>query len=90
MQPFLEINEYYEEYLYRGYYYACEVIGEGHMNLTEAEKRRGVRPEWIPLEEAIDIFSKHESYADVSEEKRGSYQREDTALREYFELRKQV
>ncbi|MCR5177421.1 MAG: beta-lactamase family protein, partial [Lachnospiraceae bacterium] len=42
--------------------------------------------EWIPLQEAIGIFSRHESYADVSEEKRGSYQREYTALQEYMEL----
>ena len=55
------------------------------MNLTEAEMRRGVRPEWLPLEEAVEIFSKHESYAAESEEKRGSYQREDAALREYLE-----
>ena len=82
---FLEMNEYYEEYRYTGYYYICEVIGQGQMNLTEAEMRRGVRPEWIPLEEAIEIFSKHESYAAESEEKRGSYQREDAALREYLE-----
>ena len=57
------------------------------MNLTDAEKRRGVQPEWIPLQDAINLFSKHESYADVSEEKRGSYQREYTALKEYMELR---
>lgn len=41
-------------------------------------------------EERIEIFSKHESYAAVSEEQRGSYQREDAALREYLEWRKQV
>ena len=54
------------------------------MNLTDEEKRRGLTPEWIPLQEAIDMFSKHESYADVNEEKRGSYQREYMALQEYM------
>lgn len=85
LEQFLEINEYYEEYRYIGAYYVCEVIGMGQMKLTEAEKRRGVQPKWIPLEETVKIFAKHESYATVSEEKRGSYQREDTALREYLE-----
>ena len=84
LRQFLVMNEYYEEYRYTGYFFVCEVTGNGQMKLTDAEKRRGVQPEWIPLREAIDIFSKHESYAEESEEKRGSYQREYLALREYM------
>ena len=84
LKQFLIMHEYYEEYRYTGYYFVCEVIGKGQMRLTEAEKRRGVEPQWIPLEEAVEIFSKHESYAAVSEEKRGAYQREYTALQEYM------
>ena len=38
------------------------------MRLTDVEKQRGVQPEWIPLQDAIELFSKHESYADISEE----------------------
>ena len=87
IRRFLFIKEYYEEYCYTGYCFTCEVTGRGQMNLTDAEKRRGVQPEWIPLQDAINLFSKHESYADVSEEKRGSYQREYMALKEYMELR---
>ena len=60
------------------------MTGEGHMNLTDEEKRRGLMPEWLPLQEAIDMFSIYESYADVNEEKRGSYQREYMALREFL------
>ena len=41
-------------------------------------------PKWLPLQDAIELFSKHESYADISEEKRGSYQREYIALKEYM------
>ena len=82
----LFMNEYYEEYRYMGYFFVCEVTGKGQMKLTDAEKRRGVQPEWIPLQDAIDLFSKHESYADISEEKRGSYQREYIALQEYMKL----
>ena len=43
-------------------------------------------PKWLPLQDAIELFSKHESYADISEEKRGSYRREYIALKEYMNL----
>jgi CubicO group peptidase (beta-lactamase class C family)/8-oxo-dGTP pyrophosphatase MutT (NUDIX family) len=83
---FLFMNEYYEEYHYMGYYFICEVTGKGQMNLTDVEKQRGLQSEWIPLQDAIELFSKHESYALENEEKRGSYQREYTALKEYMNL----
>ena len=54
------------------------------MRLTDAEKQRGLEPQWLPLQEAVDLFSRHQSYASVSEEKRGSYLREYTALQEYL------
>ena len=56
------------------------------MRLTDAEKRRGAHPEWLPLAEAVEIFSRHQDWAAVSEEKRGSYLREYTALTEYLAL----
>ncbi len=85
-EQFLTMHEYYEEYLYTGYFFVCEVTGKGQMRLTDVEKERGVQPEWLPLQNAIELFSMHESYADVSEEKRGSYQREYIALKEYMNL----
>ncbi len=87
VKHFLTLHEYYEEYCYTSYYFICEAAGSGQMRLTDAEKRRGLEPRWIPLEEAVEIFSKHQSYADVSEEKRGSYLREYTALQEYLNNR---
>ena len=84
LEQFLTLHEYYEEYRYTSHYFICEVTGEGKMCLTDAEKRRGAGPEWLPLEEALALFSKHESFADVSEEKRGAYQREYLALGEYM------
>ncbi|MCR5178110.1 MAG: NUDIX domain-containing protein [Lachnospiraceae bacterium] len=83
---FLTLHEYYEEYRYTGYFFVCEVMKKGQMNLTDEEKQRGVQPEWIPLQDAIELFSKHELYADISEEKRGAYQREYIALKEYMNL----
>ena len=87
LRQFLTLNEYYEEYRYVSNYFICEVTGTGEMRLTDAEKRRGLEPQWIPLEEAVGIFSRHQEYADTSEEKRGSYLRDYTALQEYLASR---
>ena len=81
---FLILNEYYEDMRYVSAYFACEPVGRGQMRLTPAEIRRGARPEWLGLDEAVEIFSRHRDYADTSEEKRGSYLREYTALTEYL------
>lgn len=85
IDKFLHVYEYYEEYRYGGYCFICEVAGQGKLNPTEAEIKRGIEPKWIPFEEAVDIFSKHQSYAATSEEKRGSYLREYTVLLEYMD-----
>ena len=84
LRQFLTMHEYYEEYCYTSYYFVCEVTGSGQMRLTDQEERRGLEPMWLPLQEAVDIFSRHASYAAVSEEKRGAYLREYTALQEYL------
>ena len=83
LREFLTLYEYYEEYRYISHYFVCEVTGQGQMNLTDAEKKRGLEPEWILLQDAISLFSRHQDYAEVSEEQRGSYLREFTALQEY-------
>ena len=80
VHEFLIIYEYYEEYRYISHYFVCEVIGHGKMDLTETEKERGIEPQWMPLQKAMDMFSRHQDYAGISEEKRGSYLREHTAL----------
>ena len=84
LQQFLTMYEYYEEYRYISHYFVCEATGSGKMNLTEAEVKRGLEPRWIPLQEAEDLFSHHQDYADTSEEKRGAYLREYIALTEYM------
>ena len=85
VRHFLTLNEYYEEYRYITDYFSCELAGQGKLHLTEAEMRRGLTPVWLPLREASALFSRHQDYADISEEKRGIYLREFTALREYLE-----
>ncbi len=86
LQHFLTLYEYYEEYRYISYYFVCGITGAGRMRLTEAEVQRGLEPQWLPLGEAVELFSRHQSYADSNEEKRGSYLREYTALQEYLKL----
>ena len=87
VRQFLTLYEFYEEYRYTSHYFICEVTGTGQLRLTDAEKRRGLEPQWLPLQDAVGIFARHQEYADVSEEKRGSYLREYTALQEYLALK---
>ena len=87
IQEFLILYEYYEECRYISHYFICKVSGCGQINLTEAELERGLEPQWISLQEAVDMFSHHQDYADISEEKRGSYLREYTALVEYMKAK---
>lgn len=82
---FLTLNEYYEEYKYTSHYFICDIIGKSEQNLTAAEMKRGLIPEWICPDKILEIFSKHNDFAAASEDKRGAYLREYTALTEYLE-----
>ena len=86
-QPFLMLREFYEEYCYTSFYFFCEEKGWGERCLTEAEKRRGLVPRWVPLREAMNIFSHHADWAESNEEKRGAYLREFMALEEFLRQR---
>ena len=76
----LEIDEYYEDCKYVSRYFFGAVVGRCQIKLTEAERRMGLEPRWLPGEEALHIFSRHADYTDVDEERRGIYQREYPAL----------
>ena len=80
LKKLLTLYEYYEEYRYISRYFICEVTGQVTMNLTDAKKR----PQWLPLQDAIGLFSHHQDYAEISEKQRGSCLREYTALQEYM------
>ena len=75
----LEIDEYYGNSKYVSYYFLGEVIGMANRKLTEGEERDGLEPRWIPVEEAIAIFSNYMNYS--QEEKQGMYYREYSALK---------
>ena len=81
----LEIDEYYEDCKYVSRYFFGAVVGRCQIKLTEAERRMGLEPRWLPVEEALQIFSRHADYADIDEERRGIYQREYTALSELLQ-----
>ena len=83
---YLTINEYYEEWLFVSHYFVCERVGKTVQNLTEREAEAGLEPRWIPLQDAVDIFSKHQDYAAEDEMKRGAYLREYSALLAYMEI----
>ena len=79
-----EIDEDYEDWKWINRYFVCEVTGSTEMHLTEREKQVGMEPRWLSLDAIVEIFSKHNSYADTDEMRRGMYLREFTALREYL------
>ena len=76
----LELDEYYEDCKYVSRYFFGAVVGRCQSKLTEAEQRMGLEPRWLPVEEALQIFSRHDDYAATDEERRGIYQREYTVL----------
>jgi len=85
-QHFATINEYYEEWLFVSHYFACKIAGETQRLLTEREAEVGLEPRWIPWQEAVNIFSKHQDYAN-DEMKRGSYLREYKALNAFMAIK---
>ena len=89
LYQFATINEFYEEWKYISNYFICEITGETDRVLTEREAEVGLEPRWIPLQEAVAIFSKHQEYA-YDEMKRGAYLREYKALLAYLDFAEQV
>ncbi|MBQ2155634.1 MAG: NUDIX hydrolase, partial [Clostridiales bacterium] len=57
----------------------------GKQNLTEGEKEAGYEAVWVPLDEAVDMFSKYEDFHQTAIEDYGLYKREYIALKEYAE-----
>lgn len=53
---------------------------ESEIECCKREIEVGMEPRWVPVEDAIEIFSKHNDYAETDEMCRGMYFREYTAL----------
>lgn len=78
----LEIDEYYEDWKWINKYFICKVTGTTETKLTQRERKVGMEARWLPVDAIKDIFSKHNSYAETDEMRRGMYLREYTALME--------
>ena len=76
-----EIDEYYEDWKWINRYFFGTIAGRARVRLTAREKEAGMEPRWLPVDEILGIFSKHASYADTDEMRRGMYLREYTALK---------
>ena len=76
----LELDEYYEDCRYVDRYFFGTVTSPCERQLTERERAVGMEPRWLPIEEALAIFSRHADYAATDEMRRGMYLREFTAL----------
>ena len=77
----LEMDEFYEDWKYISRYFLGTVTGQTEIKLTIREKEVGMEPRWLPLDEAVAIFSTHASYTDTDEMRRGIYLREYTVLK---------
>ena len=90
LYQYLTINEYYEEWFFESHYFICELEGKTVRKLTERETEVGLEPRWIPVHDAVDIFSKHNEYAATDEMKRGAYLREYEALSYLLKMQIQI
>ena len=84
-EPFLIISEYCFDTCYEAHYFLCEITGKGEARLTSVEVEHGVCPRWLPIPDAIEIFS---HYDEKPEDLRSLYMREFTVLNRYLEYEK--
>ena len=79
------VREFLDDMLYINHYFECELIREdGKTGYTESEIRNGMRPEWMPLDEVYDRFSRYEDYRDTDMDTRNLFLREFSAIDEYL------
>lgn len=84
IKPFVKVNEYCFDTLWVNNYFICEIEGECERHLTESEAYNGVKPVWVDLEKAIEIFGEYES---KTVDHASLYLREYTVLQK-FKLKK--
>ena len=61
IKPFVKVNEYCFDTLWINNYFICEIEGECERHLTESETYNRVKPVWVDLEKAIEIFGEYET-----------------------------
>lgn len=84
---YLDIDELFGAMQHVNHYFVCNLVDETeNICLTQAEKDAHLTFLWLPVEQAIDIFSTYENYKSTNVEKFGLYRREMLALQEYRKL----
>ncbi len=78
----LEVTDYFRDLKHVNHYYLASVTGRTEQHLTEREEKAQMGPEWIPVEQAIEIFS--QLGEDASPLRRALYRREYAALTALF------
>ena len=61
IKPFVKVNEYCYETLWINNYFICQIEGECERHLTESELYNKVKPVWVEIDEAIEIFGEYDS-----------------------------
>ena len=80
-RPIVTVDEYFDDTLFTAHYFLCQVVGESESALTPTEIDHGMEPRWVPLSEAVDIFSK---YTEKTPDHHSLYLREYTILKKYI------
>lgn len=81
VSPLITVDEYFDDTLFTAHYFLCNVVGQGKSSLTQAEIEHGMEPRWLPLSEAVEIFSK---YSEKTPDHHSLYLREHTILTKYI------
>ncbi len=79
---YLTLEEYYHEWYFKSHYFLCDYVGECEQSLTENERKNGLEPRWVDLDEALKIFGSYADYEETNEIRYGAYYREYVALSE--------
>ena len=82
-EHFLVLDEYYKSRRYLSDYFICDIIEKQETHLTEEETELGTVSQWVPLDEALSIFSRWKGM-DPDTMGYGLFLREYTALNEYM------
>jgi 8-oxo-dGTP pyrophosphatase MutT (NUDIX family) len=80
----LEIVESFDEWKMINRYFSAGLVGTCERNLTEREVRGGMEPRWLPVREAMELFSRYADYDGVNELRSALYRRDWTALKAIF------
>lgn len=80
-EPVLHIHEFYGAWDFKTVYFICRINGETERHLTAREQQAGMEARWVPIQDAVALFSTYNDYTKSDEMRCGMYLREYTALK---------